>query len=138
MDDFFLPAKLRSAGRLAAAGGHVHYERFAVEVLPHIRKNVDFSYRIFDCKQMDFNGRRQVKAAGWRIVEGAYALHPLFEKDADINLFFDIAPAEQMRRITKRNGVKAAKIFAERWIPMEEKHIRENRVIERADLILGR
>ena len=74
----------------------------------------------------------------WLIVEGAYSLHPVFQDYADLKLFFDIAPDEQLRRIAKRNGEAAKKIFADRWIPLEEKHIRQNRVIERADLILGR
>ncbi|MBS6367782.1 MAG: hypothetical protein KH420_10635, partial [Clostridiales bacterium] len=34
MDDFFLPAELRTASRLQTPGGNVHYERFLQEVAP--------------------------------------------------------------------------------------------------------
>ena len=46
-------------------------------------------------------------------------------------------PEEQMRRIRRRNGDAAARVFAERWIPFEERYIRAARVRERADLIVG-
>ncbi|MCL1877401.1 MAG: hypothetical protein FWF80_00945, partial [Defluviitaleaceae bacterium] len=37
MDDFFLPQDLRTEERLNTPGGNVHHERFASEVLPHIK-----------------------------------------------------------------------------------------------------
>ena len=40
MDDFFLPAELRTPQRLAAPGGNVHAERFAEEVLPFLRQGI--------------------------------------------------------------------------------------------------
>ena len=136
MDDFFLPLALRKPERFAEPGGNVHYERFMAEVLPHLRSGSAFSYRIFDCSVKDFRGERTVAAAPWRIVEGAYGLHPKFEEYADLKIFYDISPEEQMRRIRRRNGEAAAKIFAERWIPFEERYIRAAKVRERADLIL--
>ena len=65
-------------------------------------------------------------------------MHPVFGDYADLKVFFDINPDEQLQRIRQRNGEAAAKVFASRWIPMEENHIRQHRVMERADLILGR
>jgi uridine kinase len=139
MDDFFLPLPLRTAMRYEEAGGNVHYERFIEEVLVNIKKADAFSYKIFDCKKLDYNGRRMVWAnSKWRIVEGAYSLHPVFGNYADLKIFFDITPAEQMKRIRKRNGEEKAKIFAARWIPFEEKYINQTKVKERADMILGK
>lgn len=138
LDDFFLPPALRKKERLAQPGGNVHYERFRSEVLPFLRSGKEFSYRIFDCKRLDYHGERKVAASAWRIVEGAYAMHPVFGDYADLKVFFDINPDEQLQRIRQRNGEAAAKVFASRWIPMEENHIRQHRVMERADLILGR
>ena len=137
MDDFFLPPELRRPERFAEPGGNVHYERFAAEVLPFLRSGSPFSYRIFDCAVKDFRRQRPVAAAPWRIVEGAYSLHPKFGDYADMRIFCDIAPEEQMRRIRRRNGDEAARVFAERWIPFEERYIQAARVRERADLILG-
>ncbi|MCI5778543.1 MAG: hypothetical protein MR051_01800 [Lentisphaeria bacterium] len=137
MDDFFLPLALRKPERFAEPGGNVHYERFIAEVLPFLRSGSSFSYRVFDCSIKDFRGERAVAAAPWRIVEGAYSLHPKFGEYADLKIFYDIAPEEQMRRIRRRNGDAAARVFAERWIPFEERYIRAAKVRERADLILG-
>ena len=136
MDDFFLPMELRKPERFAEPGGNVHYERFMTEVLPHLRSGAPFSYRVFDCSIKELRGERAVAAAPWRIVEGAYGLHPKFGEYADLKIFYDIAPDEQMRRIRRRNGDAAAKVFAERWIPFEERYIRAAKVRERADLIL--
>ena len=137
MDDFFLPLDLRTKERLAEPGGNVHYERFSKEVLPNLRNAKTFSYRKFDCSKMALGKSCTVNPAKWLIVEGAYSLHPLFGNYADLKIFFDIAPEEQMKRIRQRNGEQKAKIFASRWIPMEENYIRRTGVIKRADLILG-
>ena len=137
MDDFFLPPELRTPDRYAEPGGNVHYERFAVEVLPRLGDPEPFSYRVFDCSTMKYDGRAAIRSRNWRIVEGAYGLHPKFGDYADLKVFYDIVPAEQMRRIEERNGERGARMFRERWIPLEELYIRECAPMRRADLILG-
>ena len=137
MDDFFLPLDLRTKERFAEAGGNVHYERFSEEVLPNLRNKKKFSYRKFDCSKMELHGSCTVNPGKWRIVEGAYSLHPAFGNYADLKIFFDIAPAEQIKRISRRNGEEKAKIFASRWIPLEENYILKTDVMKRSDLILG-
>ena len=72
----------------------------------------------------------------WTIVEGAYSTHPKFGKYADLTVFYDISPEEQMRRIYERNGAKAAKTFQNKWIPLEENYIRSFNIKGKADLIL--
>ncbi len=137
MDDFFLPVNLRNPVRLSEAGGNVHYERFKQEVLPNLRKSAGFSYRRFDCSRMALGDKRVISPGKWRIVEGAYSLHPEFGNYADLKLFFDIDPEEQMKRIRHRNGEKQAAVFASRWIPLEENYINRTGVIRKVDLILG-
>lgn len=136
MDDFFLPPEMRNKTRYEQAGGNVHYERFCEEVLPGLKKTTAFSYRIFDCKKNRFHGNRMIWESRWRIVEGAYSLHPEFGKYADLKIFYDISPDEQMRRIYERNGAKNARIFQTRWIPLEEKYIENFNIRKKADLIL--
>ena len=137
MDDFFLPAELRTAERYREPGGNIHYERFAEEALPRLRDPRGFSYRVFDCSAMDYGGTAEVKPSAWRIVEGAYALHPVFGEYADLKIFCDIAPEEQKRRIVLRNGADRYGMFAARWIPLEERYIEHFDIKRRADLILG-
>ena len=137
MDDFFLPQDLRTPTRLAEAGGNVHYERFKLEVLPDLRKESGLSYRKFDCSKNAPGELREIGAAKWRIVEGAYSLHPEFGNYADLKVFFDIAPAEQVKRIRKRNGEKKMQMFLSRWIPMEEYYIKQTALKKRVDIILG-
>ena len=136
MDDFFLPPSLRNDIRLAEPGGNVHYERFAEEVLPFLRNSADFSYRIFDCSRMDYNGIRTITSKQWRIVEGSYSHHPIFGNYADLALFLDVSPQEQMNRILKRNGEQMAEVFRTRWIPMEEAYHQHFNIKEQADIIL--
>ena len=137
MDDFFLPQELRTPARLAEAGGNVHYERFKIEVLPKLKHNAAFAYQRFDCSKMQPGEMRHISASRWRIVEGAYCLHPTFGDYADLKVFFDIAPETQLRRIRKRNGVRMAENFAKRWIPMEEKYIKTFNIKGKANIILG-
>ena len=138
MDDFFLPPALRTRERYQEPGGNVHYERFAAEVLPQLKRAEPFKYRIFDCSTMDYGAWREVRSSPWRIVEGAYSHHPRFGNYADLKVFFDIAPEEQMRRIRRRNGDARAEVFARRWIPLEEKYLSAFDVKAKADLVLDR
>lgn len=137
MDDFFVPPAFRSEERFAQPGGNVHYERFAEEVLPWIGKAEAFSYGIFDCGIMDYQGRREVEAAAWRVVEGSYSTHPAFGDYADLKVFLDVEAEEQIRRITARNGEEMVRMFENRWIPLEEAYFDAYRVKEKADLVIG-
>ena len=137
MDDFFLPVELRTPSRLSEPGGNIHYERFKSEVLPGLKQNKPFAYQRFDCSRMQPGEMRHIAISRWRIVEGAYCLHPVFGDYADLKVFFDISPTEQIKRIRKRNGEKKAQIFAQRWIPMEEKYISTFDIKAKADIVTG-
>lgn len=136
MDDFFLPGDLRTPERLDESGGNVHYERFIAEVLPFLKTGTGFDYRVFDCKAMDYGQTRRIKPSDWMIVEGAYSCHPIFGDYADLRVFCDVEPNLQMQRIIERNGNDAAKMFFERWIPMEERYLKTERVRKRADVVI--
>lgn len=133
MDDFFLPPELRTPERLAQPGGNVDYDRFAREVLPHLRSPQAFAYPCFDCSRMALGEYRTV-APGLRIVEGAYSRHPKFGNYADLTVFCDVDPEEQMRRIRRRNPDLAGR-FESEWIPMEEKYVLACGIAAHADLL---
>lgn len=136
MDHFFLPMELRTPERFAIPGSNVHHERFREEVLPHLASPEGFSYRIFDCSRMDFHGECNIGQTTFRIVEGSYSGHPVFGNYADITVFLDVEPDEQMSRIRRRNGDEMAEMFRERWIPLEENYFEQCRVSQRADIRL--
>ena len=136
VDDFFLPKELRTAERLCAPGGNFHHERLLEEALPFLRGGKAFSYRKFDCEQMDFNGAREVAESPLRIVEGAYSCHPVLKEYMDLRVFSDIAPQEQQARIEKRNGIKIAGEYASKWIPMEEAYLREYQIKDSAHVVV--
>lgn len=136
MDDFFLPPDLRTEARHLTPGGNVHYERFLEEVVPYIAKPQPFSYSVFDCSRMDFNGRKTIGNPQFRIVEGSYSCHPLFGRYADLTVFLQVEPAEQMRRILTRNGAEMAEVFRSKWIPLEEAYFQHDAIPEKADLRL--
>ncbi len=135
-DDFFLPPDMRSEERLSAPGGNVHYERFCSEVLPYIGSRDAFEYQVFDCGKMQLDGKREVAADSLCIVEGAYSLHKSFGDYADLKVFFDVEPNEQLRRIIQRNGAQMAEMFKTRWIPLEEAYIKAFRIKESADVVI--
>lgn len=134
MDDFFVPPALRTEERYQKPGGNIHHERFAEEVLPFLVKREPFSYRIFDCKQMAYTGKRQIGSKPFRIVEGAYSCHPVFGKYADITVFADAPSAVQIERIRNRNGEEALHMFLQRWIPLEEEYFSHYMIRDQADI----
>ena len=136
MDDFFLPRDMRTEERLATPGGNVHHERFAEEVLPHLTQDASFSYRRFDCSCGQLGDLRQVKGGRIYLVEGSYSAHPALGSYADITVFSDVAPKEQIERIRRRNGEEMAKIFQSRWIPMEEAYLTAFDIPGGADILL--
>ena len=136
MDDFFLPPEKRSPERLNTPGGNVDHERFAAEVLPHLRSPESFTYPCFDCSVMSINGSREVTASPWRIVEGAYSHHPALGSYMDIRVFRTVPPEEQLRRILSRNGHALARRFENEWIPMEERYFSHFNIEENSDIII--
>ena len=134
MDDFFLPPALRTDERFKQPGGNVHYERFAEEILPHISS--EFTYRRFDCHIMNYNENRFVEESEWRVVEGAYSLHPILRDYADLKVFSTIDSEEQMKRIVKRNGAEMAENFRTTWIPMEESYYEHYMIQNKCDLTI--
>lgn len=136
MDDFFLPLELRTDERAREVGGNVHYERFAREVLPHLKSGEAFSYRRFDCESLSYDPPREIPASDWYIVEGAYSCHPAFGEYMRTRVFADVDAQDQIKRIRKRNGAEMERLFASRWIPLEEAYLSAERVRERADVVI--
>lgn len=136
-DDFFLPSELRTAQRLAQPGGNVHYERLKCEVIDNLRSGKPLSYGVFDCSVMAVNSFAYIEPNEITVIEGSYSLHPFFGDYADIKIFMTVAPDEQIKRITVRNGSEKAEIFKSKWIPMEEKYFAQFSIKEKADFIFG-
>lgn len=136
MDDFFLPARLRTPERLALPGGNVHYERFEAEVTGSLGRGEDFEYGVFDCSRMEITESRHIKGGGLVIVEGAYCLRPDLRGIYDMKIFVKISGAQQMERIIKRNGPEKAEMFRERWIPMEEAYFEAFSIEQSADVVI--
>lgn len=137
MDDFFLPAALRTPQRLAQPGGNVHYERFALQVAPFLSSGREFSYEVFDCSRMAINGTRTVRAAPLVLVEGAYSLHPFFSHGLyDVRSYYSVSPQLQRTRILARNGRAGFQRFASIWIPMENAYARAYHIQETCDVVL--
>lgn len=135
MDDFFLRPEQRTEERFAKPGGNVDHERFLEEILLPLQNGVQtICYRRFDCQKQDFAEAISVTAGDVNIVEGSYSCHPAFWDAYDLRVFLDVAEAEQDRRILLRNGKDRAKMFHERWIPLEERYFDAYRIKERCEL----
>ena len=136
LDDFFLPFEVRTPGRMAEAGGNIHYERFTHEVISNLDKE-SFDYGVFDCSVMKINGTSHIENSGIIIFEGSYALHDKFGKYYDIAIFSDVSYDTQVERIRKRNGEEMLKRFVSEWIPMEEKYFAAQKTKEKCDFIIN-
>jgi len=133
MDDFFLPAELRTPDNRV----NFHHTRFAQEVLPFLRSEKAFTYRIYDCAKGDFNGVREVFPAKILVVEGAYSCHPILGEYMDLRVFCDVEPEIQARRILARNGKDGLTTFAEKWIPLEEKYFKTHDIKQKSDVVFS-
>ncbi len=136
MDDFFLPPEKRTEKRLNEPGGNVDYERFSQEVVKQLFSNEAFSYKVFDCTKMGFNGTKQFNNSPIKLIEGTYSQHPYFAGYGNINVFSTIDEKSQMQRIAQRNGSEIAKIFKEKWIPLEELYFAACYTAKKATLVV--
>ncbi|MGI6151683.1 MAG: AMP-binding protein [Christensenellales bacterium] len=117
MDDFFLPAALRTEGRLKQPGGNVEYERVDA-LLCDFSAGKAASYRPYRCDMGDYDEERAIEPGGLLIVEGAYSCHPALQKHYDLTVSLDVNEREQARRVRARNGEGADRFF-DLWIPRE-------------------
>ena len=136
MDDFFLRPEQRTAERFAEVGGNVDRERFLEEVLFPLRRGKTVCYRPFDCSTQSLKPPVTVEPHRLTVVEGAYSMHPLLADQYDLSVYLDIDDEYQSARILKRNSPQFAKLFFERWIPMERVYFSETRAKDRCDLII--
>lgn len=135
MDDFFLQPHQRTPRRLQEPGGNVDYERFLTEVMENLQKGRNFTYRPFDCQQMALaqEVRVEIEKSPIVIVEGSYSGHPKLWDFYDIHLFMTTDKETQMQRILRRNGEERASVFAEKWIPLEEKYFSGCQIEEKSE-----
>ena len=131
MDDFFLRPEQRTPERFAEPGGNVDRERFLEEVLLPLSDGKDvITYRPFDCSVFDLGESVTVRTERLCVIEGAYSMHPDFERFYDISVFIDLPLEERRKRILKRNPDMADRFFNE-WMPMEDKYFSEMNVKDR-------
>ena len=136
-DDFFLPFEMRSAERLATAGGNIHYERFFDEVINGIKSGKPFEYRIFSCKTGNYGGTKTVDPKKLVIIEGAYSLRPEFADIYDYKIFMTVDEKIQLDRILKRNGKDALEIFKSKWIPLENRYFEFFNIEKQCDIVIN-
>lgn len=133
MDHFFLPPEQRTPERLCTPGENVDHERLFTEVLIPLKKVEKVSYRPFDCKTMSFGNTIELATAEINIIEGSYSCHNALYRHYDLHIFLSVSPEEQMKRIMLRDGSEKAKIFASRWIPLEEAYFQAFSIAEKCE-----
>lgn len=122
MDDYFLPAELRTPQRFAEPGGNVHRERIEQEILRPFAAGQRVVYRPFDCHAMALKEPVEVPAAPFAVVEGCYALHPALRGYFSQAVFLTHSKEAQRRRILARSGERMLARFEGEWIPLEERY----------------
>lgn len=136
-DDFFLPKELRTPERYATPGGNVHWERIKGEILEPLKENKPFSYRPFDCSEMDYGAPVHVEPKMINIIEGSYSMHPELLSAYDLKIFLKTDSKTQLSRICKRDGEESSKVFEEKWIPLENKYFETFPVEKQCELIFN-
>lgn len=119
MDHFFLRPEQRSPQRLNTPGENVDHERFLEEVLLPLKRGEAFSYRPFDCSRQILTDPVEMMPNTLTVVEGSYSCHMALWGYYDLRIFLTVEPEEQLRRIVARNG-DYARVFRDKWIPLEE------------------
>lgn len=136
MDDFFLQPELRTAERLAEAGGNVDRERFLCEALEPLKRGVCARYRRWDCQAGAFEPSVTIEPPAVVLVEGAYSLHPALRAQYDMGVFLTIDETKQRERLLMRNGADGLQRFIDLWIPLEERYFALCKPMDVCELIV--
>lgn len=136
MDDFFLPRDRFAEEMQALPGGNMDRERFRGSVLDPLAAGGDFAYRAFSCGEQALLPDKVPVTGRLIIVEGAYALLPVWGKYYDLALFLQVSQEEQQGRLLLRNGARGMVPFLTRWIPREESYFAACDVKNRCDAIV--
>ena len=136
MDNFFLPPDMRTAERLAKAGGNVHYERFNAEVADMLKNGSDFIYGIYSCRNGTVSDSEPISVQKPVAIEGSYALHPEISIDYDLKIFVEADLETRLERILQRNGAESLEIFKSKWIPLEDRYFSEFEIKSKCDVII--
>ncbi len=134
MDDFFIPENLQNSNTYDE---NIDIDRFSEEVYHNLKNKVSFTYGVFDCNSQKISNKIFLKNKKLTIVEGSYSSCRFFEDMYDIKIFINIDSTTQIKRITERNGEKMSKIFANKWIPMENLYFEKYKIEKSADFILN-
>ncbi|MBQ4110131.1 MAG: AAA family ATPase [Clostridia bacterium] len=134
MDDFFLRPEQRTEKRLLTPGENIDHERFLNEVLIPLSENKSFSYRPFNCKTQSLSEPISIIPSKVTVIEGSYSCHPQLWDFYDLHIFVDTDCKTQLERIEKRNGEEIAKIFKNKWIPLEESYFKEFNIKESCEI----
>ena len=135
MDDFFLRPEQRTPERFAEPGGNVDRERFETEVLAPLAAGQAAQYRPWDCHTGDFAVAYAVEPAQLTIVEGGYSMHPALRGYYDCMICLAVDPAEQLRRLERRNP-RMLQRFVDEWIPLENRYFEATNIQAVADLLV--
>lgn len=135
MDDFFLRPEQRTPERFAEPGGNVDRERFETEVLAPLAAGQAAQYRPWDCHTGDFAVACAVEPAQLTIVEGSYSMHPALRRYYDCMICLAVDPAEQLRRLERRNP-RMLQRFVDEWIPLENRYFEATNIQAVADLLV--
>ena len=132
----FRSPQQRTPERYAQPGGNVDHERFLEEVLLPLRRGGDAAYRPFDCKTGRLAKPQTIQAAPVVLVEGSYACHPDLWEYYHVHIFLTVPPHIQRERLLTREGETGARMFWEKWIPLEERYFAACRLEERCGYCL--
>lgn len=136
IDDFFLRPEQRTPQRLSQPGENIDHERFKDEVLLPLCSGESFCYKPFSCSTGQLSDEICVTPKRINIVEGSYCLNKHISDYYDLKLFVNVTSDEQMTRILKRDGSVKAKVYAEKWIPLEEKYFKAYDLMNNCDAVL--
>ena len=122
MDEFFLRPEQRTQERYATPGENIDHERFLEEVLLPIRRGQRVLYRPYSCQTQQLTDPILLPTSPIYIVEGSYSTHPELIEEYDLRIFLKTDPQTQIGRIRVRDGEEYAKVFEEKWIPLENRY----------------
>jgi uridine kinase len=110
--------------------------RLEREVIGPLLEGTGARYASYDWSAKAPRGERTISPTGVIVVEGVCALHRMFRTAYDVRVWVDAPRALRLERGVDRDGESARATWETRWIPAEERYVREDDPIPSAHLVV--
>lgn len=137
-DDFYLPARMRTAKRdtESPGDGNFDWQRLRDQVLVPLRAGSSARYERYDWATDTLSEQLCVAASGIIIIEGVTSSRRELESFYNLKIWVDCPRELRLRRGIERDGEQNRARWEQEWMPAEDRYVAMHCPQKNADIVV--